>query len=149
MTRQLSACLVPTVSHPDLRLSLFVEALIQPLYQVPEPDIECLTYAEQGHHGNRASRLDHLPVAYAETIGDHVLLRELTLRPIRSNALAQVTEEPLVMRWQFSAGSHAFSLSLHDQKHHEQKYVFYGTILGDGRCRARSWGAVSLGKFRA
>src|ERR1035437_2275843 len=83
--------------------------------------------SQQSEQSNRAPGLNHLPMTDAEPIRDHVLLGQLPLHPVGPNSMPQRTEEPCIVRWDLSAGTHISSLGVHEQKHHEQKCVLNGT----------------------
>jgi hypothetical protein len=59
-----------------------------------------------------------------ETVGNHVLLAELALHPVRPNAVPQGAEEPCIVGRELSAGTHTLSWYQDEQKHHEQTCVF-------------------------
>ena len=51
--------------------------------------IEGFADSQQRKNGNRSSGLDHLPVAHAEAVEDHVLLAQATLRSVGPNPVPQ------------------------------------------------------------
>jgi hypothetical protein len=59
-------------------------------------NVEGLANPQQCEQGRGASRLDHLPVADAKPVGNHVLLAQFALRSIRADAMAKGAEETLV-----------------------------------------------------
>lgn len=56
-------------------------------------NVESFADTEQGGHSDRPSRLDHLPVPDAEPVGNHILLAELAICPVRPDSVAQGSKE--------------------------------------------------------
>lgn len=69
----------------------------QPRYEFFRRDFKSLADAQQREHGGGAACLNHLPVAEAKPMGDHVLLGEFAFRSLRSDAVAQGTKEPRII----------------------------------------------------
>ena len=92
--------------------------------------VESLAHAKQREYSYGAPRLDHLPMANAESVANHVFLSELPLLPQRPNTVTQRAEETAVVRRKFGGTTHSSTLVLHEQKHHEQKCVLCGNLQG-------------------
>jgi hypothetical protein len=87
-------------------------------------NLKRLADAQECEHGERAAGLDHLPMAHAEVVGIHIFLGEFAFDAPQPNSVAQGAEEAGIVSWEVSAGGHPLRLPTHEQKHHEQGYVF-------------------------
>jgi len=54
---------------------------------------------EQRENRGWPARLNHLPMAHAEAVREHVLLAELAFLPVGTDTIAQCTEKPPVLGW--------------------------------------------------
>ena len=97
--------------------------MCQPFEELFRLQTECFGHTEKRDHRNRAPCLDHLSMANAKAIGKHILLAELSVHPVRSDAMAERAEVPLEPARNLSARTHLFRLRSGEQKHHEQKDV--------------------------
>src|ERR1022692_4613428 len=88
------------------RPSLFLALAEKPCHDLLGLNVESLANPQQCEQGRRASSLDHLPVADAEPVGNHVLLAQFALRAIRADAMAQGAEETLVACRKFPGSAH-------------------------------------------
>lgn len=68
--------------------------------------LERVADPKQGKQGAGPSRLDHLPVAHGEAVGNHVLLAQFARGPVLTYAVAQRAEEVRITGREFSAGTH-------------------------------------------
>ena len=62
--------------------SLFLSLAEESLYELFRLDFKGIADAKQGDERGRASGLDHLPMAHAESVGNHVLLAKFAFRPV-------------------------------------------------------------------
>jgi len=71
-------------------------------------------------------------MADTEAVRNHVFLAQLPGYPQPADFLTQPTEEPLIVRRDFPAGSHSSTLAEYEQKHHEQNCVLRDRVMGKG-----------------
>jgi hypothetical protein len=76
--------------------------------QVLRCNVEGFADSQQGEYCSRASGLNHLPMADAEPVRDHVLLGQLPLQPAGPDAMPQGAEIPCITGRKIPAGSHIF-----------------------------------------
>jgi hypothetical protein len=106
-----------------LRRSLFLALAKKPSHELLWLNVEGLANPQQREQRRGASGLDHLPVADAETVGNHVLLAQFALRAIRADTMAKGAEETLVACRKFPGRAHHSKLRSHEHNDHEQNCV--------------------------
>lgn len=97
--------------HGVLLFATPTKVVGEPCHQLFWHHIKCLTNPKEGVDRDRASRLDHLPVTNGESIGNHVLLGQVSVHPVGPNAVPQRPKVPSVMGREISAGTHPFKLA--------------------------------------
>jgi hypothetical protein len=125
--KRAEGCTKPVAKKSSPMSGLFAFALAKVLAETCDElfrgNLEGLADAQQREHGERAARLDHLPVAHAEVVGIHVFLAKLARDAQRSNAVAQGAKETVIAGRKVSAGAHSLRLPVHEQKEHEHRYA--------------------------
>jgi hypothetical protein len=76
------------------------------LDQLLRCNVEGFADSQQGEQCNRASGLNHLPMADAEPVRDHVLLGQLPLHPVGPDAMPQGAEESRIAGREIATGAH-------------------------------------------
>lgn len=108
----------------DLFAPPLLEVLAQAADDLLGENFEGFTNPEQSKHRERPARLDHLPVADAETVVVHVFLAQLAVGAQGSNPVTEGAKEPAVVGRQIPGGCHLTRLGEHEQIHHEHRCVF-------------------------
>ena len=85
--------------------------LSQPRKKLFRLDVEGFADAQHGEERRGPSRLDHLPVTHAESVGNHVLLAQHPFSAVRANAMAEGTEEAFVACRKLPGCAHQFKLN--------------------------------------
>ena len=70
--------------------------MTQPRHQLLGSEAEGVADPQQREDGAGASGLNHLPVAQAEAVTDHVFLAQFAIHPVGPDAMAQGAEEARV-----------------------------------------------------
>ena len=80
--------------------------------QILRVNLKGLAYSQERENRDWPTAFDHLPVPNAKTVRDHILLTQFALGSVGADTMAESAEEPRVVGWKISVGTHVLRVEL-------------------------------------